>query len=257
LSTPSGTHSIPCALPVLWSMLERLVLSCLVLSCLVLSCPVLSCPVLFCLGIGIGIGLSLRGMSSELQTHAKLMHVSHECSDFVQSERNVDMSNLQRAPSYQQYCYVATAHLMSRNFVCCFSTMTNGCIQCPTVQCRPACSVLPVCSLPVGYTLCFFADDRHGQDFSWLEASDQHLTFFRKSGRHTAPINSQTSNCTTISVQRVVSGFAPITTPASHFHPSSCKLLIITGAVTAASMQIGAHIYLTCTQQNVTCHVRS
>jgi len=193
----------------LWLMLERLVLSCLALPCLALPCLVLSCLVLFCLGIGIGIGLSLRGMSSELQTHAKLMHVSHECSDFVQSERNVDMSNLQRAPSYQQYCYVATAHLMSRNFVCCFSTMTNGCIQCPTVQCRPACSVLPVCSLPVGYTLCFFADDRHGQDFSWLEASDQHLTFFRKSGRHTAPINSQTSNCTTISVQRVVSGFAP------------------------------------------------
>ena len=108
--------------------------------------------------------------------------------------------------------------------------------------------------------------DRRGQDFSWLGASDQHLTFFRKSGRHTAPINSQTRNCITISVQHVVSGVPPITTHASHFHPSSYKLLIISGADTVLSlpcintvhsMQIGACIYLTCTQQNVTCHAKS
>ncbi len=56
---PSGKHSIPYAPPVSLVNAERLFLCCLFLE----------------------LVLSLRGMSSELQTHAQLRDVSHECSE--------------------------------------------------------------------------------------------------------------------------------------------------------------------------------
>ena len=144
---------------------------------------------------------------------------------------------------------------MLRGCLCCCGTMTHGCIQC-NPDLHLLLSLYVHCQGTV-HTLFLGTGDRHGQDFSWLGASDQHPTSFRKSGRHTAPTNSQTRNCITLSVQHGVSELAPITTPASHFHPPSCKSLIISGADTAASMQIGACIYPTCIEQNVTCYVKS
>ena len=105
----------------------------------------------------------------------------------------------------------------------------------------PSLSVLCRC---VVHSLFLGTGDRHGQDFSWLEASDQHPTFFRKSGRHTAHINSQinSQNCITVSVQHAASGLATIMTPASYSYSCSSKLPIISGADTAASVQIGAYV---------------